>query len=220
MIFDRIVRSQVHATLPVRDFVSGPRIAVDIAVRSRTPDTRIFRPHRRIADSVDAGLLHGAHLSVEVLRPLTRGFYRIATRDDATNQDVTTCVSVNGPAEESNLTALSRAAFTENVQATQVRWIGQDEAPTLAGVAIQGQTMWRWLIGGVILMLLAENDRPGAPTSSEFTRDLSRISSPAHPLGPTITKRLLCPAQEQSIALRVSVMDGLRKVCPVEKLRF
>ena len=156
LIFDRIVRSQVHATLPVRDFMSGPRIVVDIAVRSRTPDTKIFRPHRRIADSVDAGLLHGAHLSVEVLRPLTRGFYRIATRDDATNQDVTTYVSVNGPAEESNLTAISRAAFTENVTATQVRWIEQDEAPTLAGVAIQGQTMWRWLIGGGLLMLLAE----------------------------------------------------------------
>ncbi|MBB77330.1 MAG: hypothetical protein CMJ75_22725 [Planctomycetaceae bacterium] len=156
LIFDRIVRSQVHATLPIRDFASGPRIAVDIAVRSRTPNTRIFRPNRFIADSVDAGLFHGPYLSVEVLRPLTRGMYRIATQDDTTNQDITTCVSVNGPAEESNLTALSRAAFNDNATATQVRWIGQDEAPTLAGVAIQGQTIWRWLIGGVILILLAE----------------------------------------------------------------
>ena len=156
LIFDRIVRSQVHATLPIRDFPSGPRIVVDIAARSRTPDTRIFRPNRRIADSVDAGLLQGPHLAVEVLRPLTRGIYRIATHDDATNQDITTCVSVNGPAEESNLTALSRAAFEESTTAAQVRWIGQDEAPTLAGVAIQGQSMWRWLIGGVILMLIAE----------------------------------------------------------------
>ncbi len=156
LIFDRIVRSQVHATLPIRDFPSGPRIVVDIAARSRTPDTRIFRPNRRIADSVDAGLLHGPYLAVEVLLPLTRGIYRIATQDDATNQDITTCVSVNGPSEESNLTALSRADFEENTTATQVRWIGQDEAPTLAGVAIQGQSMWRWLIGGVILALIAE----------------------------------------------------------------
>ena len=91
-----------------------------------------------------------------MLRPLTRGIYRIETQDDATNQDITTCVSVNGPAEESNLTALSRAAFEESTTAAQVRWIGQDEAPTLAGVAIQGQSMWRWLIGGVILVLITE----------------------------------------------------------------
>ena len=156
LMFDRIVRSQVHATLPIRDFPSSPRIVVNIAVRSRTTDTRIFRPNHRTADSIDASLLNGPQLSVEVSRPFTRGIYRIATHDSDAAQDITTHISVNGPAEESNLTSLSRATFSQNVTATQVRWIGQHEAPSLAGVAIRGQTLWRWIIGIVILLLMLE----------------------------------------------------------------
>ena len=157
LMFDRIVRFQVHATLPIRDFPVSPRIVVNVAPVSRTVDTRIWRPHRRSPDTVDAGLLNSSRLTVEVLRPFTRGIYRIATRDDTTDRDFTTPISVNGPSEESNLAPLSRDSFARSVTAKQVRWLGHRDTPSLAGVTIRGQNLWRWLIGGVILFLLIES---------------------------------------------------------------
>jgi len=62
---------------------------------------------------------------------------------------------VAGPAEESELTPLTRERFEERAS-DAFEWVGPGEEISLAGVQLHGQNWWRWLIVGALAMLLLE----------------------------------------------------------------
>ncbi|MGC3972283.1 MAG: hypothetical protein QM775_34570 [Pirellulales bacterium] len=100
-----------------------------------------------------------------VLRDLPqRGVYRVVAReaDAAVEGSVTEKtlyelpLAVAGPESESRLAAIERDAAMAGVDTAKVRWLGpQDEIGT-AGATVRGQYLWKWLMAGVLLLLLAE----------------------------------------------------------------
>jgi hypothetical protein len=64
-------------------------------------------------------------------------------------------LAVAGPAEESQLTRVSREQF-DQYAGDAFEWVGPTEEISLAGIQLHGQNWWRWLIVAALAMLLLE----------------------------------------------------------------
>ena len=136
-------------------------------------------PPRR--ELIEPSYLGPDQLGIVVTDPLTRGVYRLRglrrSAPDADPQQLWEIpLAVNGPAAESDLTAISREEFAGRTQGANVRWVGGDETISLAGSQLRGQDSWWWLIVTVLGLLLIElaalawiRDRRRTPSLSEAT---------------------------------------------------
>jgi hypothetical protein len=165
LIFDRVLRAMVEATLPARNFPPQERLALALpaaAVRDATVILR--RPGDDTPrEALDVGYVGRDQLGVTIPRPLTRGLYRVvATRPVANGGQSAeetvweTPLAINGSAAESELTPLARDDFEARVGNARVRWVGPDEDISLAGSQIRGQASWWWVILVVLGLLVLE----------------------------------------------------------------
>ena len=65
-------------------------------------------------------------------------------------------LALNGPAEESDLTTVSREQLSELLSNTQYRWIGPGETISVEGAQVWGQNLWWWFALAVLGCLLLE----------------------------------------------------------------
>ena len=169
--FDRILRSQLRATLPERNLAARERLTLPLPSDEPNLVVTLARPGgKQAAEPLDVGYLGGSSESgtqrgVTVTNLLSRGIYRVAASRAVASADPALAgdqpvwevpLIVAGPASESDLTPLGRGNFDELATAANLRWIGPAEDISLAGVAIHGQTSWWWLALAVFLILLAE----------------------------------------------------------------
>jgi hypothetical protein len=168
---DRILRSQMQATLPERNFAARERLTLPLATDEPNLAVSLARPgHREPEEPLDVGYIgaateSGAQRGVTVPNLLARGVYRVAAFRTATSADPELAADkpvwevplvVAGDASESDLAPLSRDDFDELAAAANLRWIGPAEDISLAGVAVRGQSSWWWLALVVLVLLLVE----------------------------------------------------------------
>jgi hypothetical protein len=169
--FDRILRSQMQATLPERNFAARERLTLPLATDEPHLAVSLARPGHATADEpLDVGYIgtaaeSGAQRGVTVTHLLARGIYRVVATRAASSADPELSsdapvwevpLVVAGDAAESDLSPLLRDEFEDLAANANLRWIGPAEDISLAGVAIRGQSTWWWLALLVLVLLLVE----------------------------------------------------------------
>jgi hypothetical protein len=164
LIFDRILRGMIRATLPLRNFSTVDRITLPLPTPDRDIRAVLQRPgEASAAETLDVGFVGREQLGLSVEQPLTRGVYRITAlrgqadvRGAAPETVWQIPLAVNGDAGESDLQCLTREQFEQRIALANVQWIGAGEPISLAGSQIRGQNSWWWLVLAVLLLLLLE----------------------------------------------------------------
>jgi len=165
ILFDRILRSMLDRTFPARNFDTTAQITLPVA--DRGAGYQLTRPDGSQEPlAIDA---LGAELDGVTIRGATRrGIYRVAAsalqaakqRDDAEESAGTrlweTLLAVNGPSRESDLTPIGPEELKECLAGTACRWIARGEPISLEGARIRGRNLWQWIIGMVLVGLVAE----------------------------------------------------------------
>jgi hypothetical protein len=165
VMFDRILRSLMQTTLPVRNYGSVERIAVPVPSDTRENRLVLFRPGRgAISEPLETGFLGTSQSAVTVERPLARGIYRVqalGSPGDATAEQRSPAsweleFAVNGDESESDLEPVDRELFGKQNLSEALRWLDANEEISLAGARVRGQDMWWWLALAVFVLLLGE----------------------------------------------------------------
>lgn len=155
LIFDRIFRRLLEATLPVRNLDTVGQIVLPVAAEERQHQFRLVRPDGKDSPlSLDA--LGPDRFGVTVENLTQRGVYQIEARpsQDTPGESWQVRLAVNGPAYESDLTPLAEQNLAERLAG--FRWTATGQAITLAAAPLEGRDVWKWLIVAVIAGLLGE----------------------------------------------------------------
>jgi hypothetical protein len=164
LILDRMLRSMIRKTLPVRNFSTTDRITLPLPTPDREIRVVLQCPGEPpVSETLDVGYIGREQLGLSVEQPFARGIYRIAAlrteADGRVAADETVWeipLAVNGDGGESDLQSLTREQFERRVRMANARWVGPRESISLAGVQIRGQDSWWWLILTVLVLLLLE----------------------------------------------------------------
>ena len=166
-LMDRIVRSLLTETLPSRNISSEGAFVLPVAVGERSARytlTDADGPQQAL--TVDA--LGGDRYGISLGNWLRRGVYRVTAsraNDSAEGEGVKLWeipLAVNGPADESAL-AVEGIGKTKAGQGSFVDATAQ--AFSVAPLAVEGVDIWKWLIGLVLGLLLAELFLAGRSTA-------------------------------------------------------
>ncbi len=155
LIFDRIFRRLLEATLPVRNLDTVGRIVLPAAADERQHQFRLVRPNGKESPlSVDALGPESYGVAVENLSQ--RGVYQVEARpsEDTPGESWQVQLAVNGPAYESDLTSLDELDLAERLAG--FRWTATGQTITLAAAPLEGRDVWKWLIIAVLAGLLGE----------------------------------------------------------------
>ncbi|MBL8825779.1 MAG: BatA domain-containing protein [Planctomycetaceae bacterium] len=159
LLFDRIFRARIEATLPTRNFGAIEQIVLPVEARERQQRFTLVRPGKG-DEPLFVDALGGEAYALPLRHLESRGIYRVRAQRpgvaDGDDKLWELALAVNGPADESQLKSLTPAAFAERAGERPLRWIDRGESISLAGAAIYGQDWWRWLMLAVLACLLVE----------------------------------------------------------------
>jgi len=171
-MFDRIVRSKLHATMETpqnpRNFSSSRPAEIRVEPQHQHARFTVTRPDGE-EQMLTVGALGADTYGVTVDDLTARGIYEIRGQlaDDASadgsvaSEIMRVPLAVNGPSDESNLTTINAEGLKQRAgDDTKVRWVGRGEQISMEGAQVWGSLMgvsfWKWLIGLVIVCLLVE----------------------------------------------------------------
>lgn len=162
LMFDRMLRRLLEDTLPQLNFETGDIVTLP-ARRSDQVQWFLAEPDdSRAPLAVEA--LSADRYGLRIGRAVHNGHYEVESSTINTGQppviadvaDSKTPLAFNCPSEESQLEALDALAFQERLGSDGYRWLESDETISVEGARIRGRGLWKWLIGAVLLFLLAE----------------------------------------------------------------
>jgi hypothetical protein len=168
VVFDRILRSMIQATLPRRNYGVQERLTLPLLTEDHDLTVALTRPGDAPPEPLDIGYIGKEQRGVTVSGMYQRGAYRVsAYRGQPASVDPSQpAVSekpvweiplvVNGDAEESHLSPLSREKFEERASGTNLGWVGVGEDISLAGPTKSGEKTWWYLVFFVFGCLLVE----------------------------------------------------------------
>ncbi|HMC11319.1 MAG TPA: hypothetical protein VKH44_08510, partial [Pirellulaceae bacterium] len=168
VVFDRILRSMIQATLPRRNYGVQERLTLPLLTEDHDLAVALTRPGDAPPEPLDIGYIGKEQRGVTVSGMYQRGAYRVsayrgqAAAVDPSQPAVTDKpvweipLVVNGDAEESRLMPLSREKFEERASGTSLGWVGVGEDISLAGPTKSWETTWWYLIAFVFACLLVE----------------------------------------------------------------
>jgi hypothetical protein len=168
VVFDRILRSMIQSTLPRRNYGVQERLTLPLLTEDHDLTVSLARPGDAPPEPLDIGYIGKEQRGVTVSGMYQRGSYRVsAYRGQPASVDPSQPavaekpvweipLVVNGDAEESHLSPLSREKFEERASGTNLGWVGVGEDISLAGATIQGQNWWWFLVVFVFACLLLE----------------------------------------------------------------
>lgn len=162
LLFDRLFRSMLEGTLPQRNFESVEHVTLPVTDRSWT--YRLKRPGGNDEPlTIDA--LGGDLYGVTVRGLASRGIYRVTASAGEEGRIAGAAgrerlweavLAVNGPVRESETAVVDQQELKARLGDTPFRWIARDEPISLEGARVRGQNLWKWLIGLVLIGLVAE----------------------------------------------------------------
>ncbi|HTI51615.1 MAG TPA: hypothetical protein VL475_11710, partial [Planctomycetaceae bacterium] len=137
---------------------------IPVSNEQRRAEVRLERPDGS-SESLTIDALGPEQFGI-VLRHLDRrGLYRLiaeraadpASPEKADRQQLWQLpLAANGPARESDLAVIDEAAMRERIGEATVAWVPAGEPIRLEGAQAHGQDLWRWLLWGSLVALLAE----------------------------------------------------------------
>lgn len=167
-LIDRILRSRIEATLPVRNVDSSAApILVHVPARLRNEAFVLTRPGgEKRALEVER---HGPDdFGIAVADFSQRGIYRITGRPSADrgadsgegNATWQALIAANGPPDESRLAPIDERAlaakFAGAAAANHYRWVSRGRAIAVSGGEAWGQDTWWWLLLAAFACVLLE----------------------------------------------------------------
>lgn len=161
LMFDRICRRLLEATLPRRTFETG-----ETAELPARPDARLRYALARPDGSEEplaVEALGPASYGVRVRDAFQSGAYRVTARRAAPDAAAgagektrQTPLAFNGPPGESDLRPLDAEGLRERMGDANYRWVAADETIGLEGARVRGRSLWKRMIQGVFAALLLE----------------------------------------------------------------
>ncbi len=164
VLFDRVLRTLIESTLPERNFESPPQLVLPLPSDDRDVKVFLQRPSRdTLPEPLDVGFIGRDQLGITIDDPFQRGLYRITAQKRDRPSEVTDpapewelAVTVNGPANESDLRPLTDAQQAELADHPQLAVVADGQPISLAGAQTRGQDSWWWLIVAVLVVLGVE----------------------------------------------------------------
>lgn len=165
LLFSRILRSMLEATLPPRNGSTVDPLVLPVADRHAL--YQLTRPDGN-KESLTVDVLGSDVFGVTVRPQTARGLYRVtATRVDTTDEPGTPATggsvrlldvpfAVNGPEQESEPALVDEAGLREKLSGVPFRWVGRGEAIRLDGGSVSGRELWKALLLLVLGCLLLE----------------------------------------------------------------
>lgn len=158
VIFDRLLRDLIEDTVAERNFVTGEPIVLPVPAADRYRDLVLIRPNG-LQQGVAVEALGGDRSGLVVRGAADRGVYTIEEIRSGEPSErlpfATVALSVNGPAEESQLTTVPESDIQSRSGETQLLFLSGTEQISLEGAAM-GQSLWWWLLAAVLLLVLLE----------------------------------------------------------------
>jgi hypothetical protein len=166
-------------TLPHRNYGTGERAVIPVPQADRRAEFSLARPGGT-SEGVFVDAVGPESFEIALRNLTQRGNYRLlaersvesaaASGLDPTNRSPSASImrtahrerlwqlelAVNGPADESELKAISEIDLRERLGDAPVRWLARGEPIRLEGAAIRGQEFWKWLMAGALACLLLE----------------------------------------------------------------
>lgn len=170
VMFDRILRDMIGATLPGRNFGAVDQLTLPLPREDHDVVATLLRPSSAEPEPVDVGAIGADARGVTLHGLVERGFYRVSAKapvapgvaasGSASQAEAVPLwevpIAVNGDPQESELASLGEGRFDELAADSKLRWVEEGSEISLAGTAIRGQGMWWYLTLAVFLLLLAE----------------------------------------------------------------
>jgi hypothetical protein len=165
VMFDRILRDMIKATLPPRDFAAVDQLTLPLPREDQQVIASLQRPGGVEPEPIDVGFIGKDERGVTLHGLLQRGLYTVSARAAAQSSDPALAeqanvwevpLAINGDPEESNLAPLTAGRFADLAADSQLSWVEEGDEIPLAGATISGQNLWWYLAAAVLLLLLAE----------------------------------------------------------------
>jgi hypothetical protein len=170
VMFDRILRNMISATLAPRNFDARDQLTLPLPREDQQVVASLMRPGGVEPEPIDVGFIGKDQRGVTLHGLVERGLYTVSATaaagdSRAPSSDPSRAVTetvwqvpltVNGDPEESDLTSLAPGRFTELAAGSQLRWVEEEDDISLAGTTIRGQNLWWYLALAALLLLLAE----------------------------------------------------------------
>lgn len=162
VLFDRIFREILRGTLPERNGDTSRPLLIPVPEELRGARFSLEGPTGQ-QQALAAEAIGPHHMGLR-LPPFTRrGIYRLAafatsdTPQAASDSRLwDTVVAANGPADESEPKFLEEVDLRDRLAGAECRWVGEGETLSLAAASVLGHDLWQWLLGAVLLGLMAE----------------------------------------------------------------
>jgi hypothetical protein len=161
-LFDRVFRSMLQDTLPVRNFTTSRQAVLPVDPQDRGLRFTLTPP-KRPEEPLMLDALGGDLYGLTVNNMSERGIYRVAAyrQESSAAQGAESKVweiplAADGPERESELQTLNQAALAERAGGNNYRWVARAESIQLDGSQVRGQNLWKTLMGSVLACVLLE----------------------------------------------------------------
>lgn len=163
LLLDQALRSLLARSLPERTF--GPVNEIIVPVDSADQGARfsVQGPGEEDARPLGVEALSENTYGLIVRSVGKRGAYRVrrersqaAEQESRKDDSWEMLLAVNGPAAESELTAVGEDGLRERMGQTEFRWVGPEGDIRVEGVALIGHNYWKYLMVVVLACLLVE----------------------------------------------------------------
>lgn len=157
LLFDRLLRGLIAATLPPATFETADQIVVPVAAGDRTATLSVERPDAT-SETLSIEALGGDAVGVAVRDATRRGVYTVsATAADDGLALWKRPLAVNPPVGESPPDVLDAGSFAARTGADSgLRWVAPGEPIGVDGARVSGQGIWWWLLAASGACLAAE----------------------------------------------------------------
>ena len=157
LLFDQAMRHMISQSLPDRTLGSVDEVAIPLSAREQGASFVLHCPGEDTPRPMSVEAINQDQFGLILRQIQRRGVYTIERQDGpATTRPWTMQLAVNGPAAESELAPTPEDGLRDSFAPVVVRFTPSDSPIQLAGQTIGGGSLWKWLIGAVLLLLLVE----------------------------------------------------------------
>ncbi|HWA99711.1 MAG TPA: BatA domain-containing protein [Pirellulales bacterium] len=170
LMFDRMIRGAIEATLPRRNFESLEALELPVDAFDRQHRFSLLRPvtggsfsgiaEPLTVDAIGTDDSGAPTYGVRLADLSRRGVYRVIVERAVAAQPeklAEIALAINGPGRESELASLDEAQWRQRVAASNVGWVGDGTSVPLDGPGFYAPNLWKWLLAAVLAGLVFES---------------------------------------------------------------
>jgi hypothetical protein len=157
LLFDQAMRHMISQSLPDRTLGSVDEVAIPLPAAEQGASFVMHCPGEPAPRPMSVEAINQDQFGLILRQIQRRGVYTIERQDGPEPaRPWTMQLAVNGPAAESELAPAPQESLRDSFAPVLVRFTPSESPIQLAGQTIGGGSLWKWLIGAVLLLLLVE----------------------------------------------------------------